>query len=345
LRNVLLFITLSSLLISGCATSSKKNISSVTVSAVGDIFMGGTSAPIMANMGYDYPFETTKPLYLDSDIVIGNLEGPLTSQGNPVLDKYYVYRTPINKVAPALAQAGFDIVTLANNHSLDYGITGLRDTIISLEKHHIAHIGAGRTLKEARKAHVFERNGLKIGFLGYPLTFPEEYWANEKQGGTSFAREEFMREDLQILRKKVDCIVVSFHWGRELQTELRPYQTRMGRMAIDEGADVVIGHHPHIMQGIERYKNGVLLYSLGNYVFGSYSNKVQFGGIAKIILDQKGFKQLEVSLIDINNFRQQFQPKLLQEPLLSQSLTEIIQLSNAQKTKLLIQDGKLTLER
>ncbi len=350
----LVFITLL-FLMAGCATSPitpeqkatkpQTESQTITIGAVGDIFLGGTSTTTVMDNGYDHPFTETKPLYANADIVIGNLEGPLTSRGSPAQNKRFVYRTPAHKVTPALKNAGFHIVTLANNHSMDYGITGLQDTIRSLEEHHIAHIGAGETLQSARRAYVFQSKGLKIGFLGYSLTFPEEFWANQEKGGTAFAREKQLRDDLRLLRNETDAIVVSFHWGRELQTELRPYQSRMGRMAIDEGAALVIGHHPHIMQGIEAYKHGLILYSLGNYTFGSYSNRVQYGGIANVELDSNGFRSLELSIIDINNFRQQFQPKPMKNKRLQHALHEVKELSKVQNTVLSIQGEKLTLTR
>ncbi len=322
-----------------------ETLSSVTIGAVGDIFMGGTATPTLETEGYDHPFEATKKLFSASDIIIGNLEAPLTSRGIPTPDKRYIFRTPADKVAPALKNAGFNIVTLANNHSMDYGLLGLQDTIKALKQHQIAHIGAGSSLTAAREPYIFNINSLRVGFLGYSLTFPEEYWADETRGGTAFAREEQMREDLKRLRVKADVIVVSFHWGREQQTKLRPYQSRMGRIAIDEGASLVLGHHPHIMQGIEAYKKGLIVYSLGNYVFGSFSNRVQYGGLANIELDSAGFKSMQLNILDVNNFRQKFQPELMKEKGLKDALEQLIKLSEAQNTALTIRGEQLILSR
>ncbi len=321
-----------------------KKVESIRISAVGDIFMAGTSAPIMQKRGYDYPFSKTKHLFQDSDVIIGNLEGPLTSRGTANRDKKYVFRSPARHVAPALKAAGFNVVTLANNHTIDYGIIGLNDTIQALNSEKIAYIGAGNNLEEARKPYIFEKSGFKVAFLGYSLTYPEEFWADWNKAGTVFGYEHTIRQDIQRLHGQVDSIVVSFHWGREGTTKLRAYQTHLGRVAIDEGAALVIGHHPHIMQGIERYKHGLILYSLGNYVFGSYSNRSQFGGIANVVLNRKGVVALQLTPIDTNNFRRHFQPIPLTGKRLQSALSAVQQLAQDRHTNLAIKNGQLTLE-
>ncbi|MDQ6988674.1 MAG: CapA family protein [Mariprofundaceae bacterium] len=359
-------LSLSFLLLSACATppkpmpmpplplTQKEHIPSpvqaaikattFTIVAVGDIMMGGTALPIMQEQGYDRPFAKTKHLFSHADAVIGNLEGPLSTRGIADKDKKYVFRSPADKVGPALKNAGFDVLTLANNHSLDYGVTALNDTIDALKQQNLAHIGAGNNLKEARKPHIMEKNGFKVGFLGYSLTYPEEFWAKDNRAGTVFGYEHTIRQDIQRLRQQVDSIVVSFHWGREGTTKLRAYQPRLGRIAIDEGAALVIGHHPHIMQAVERYKHGVILYSLGNYVFGSYSQRSPYGGIAQVVLNQHGFAKLTLTPIDTNNFRRHFQPQPLTGKPLNQALESIQNLSRLQHTETIIYNEQLVLQ-
>ncbi len=338
------------LLLSACNTmvkspeTIKKDDVEVRIVAVGDLFMGGTSQPVLHKKGYDYPFEATKKIIQAADVAMANLEAPLTLRGKPVVKKKYVFRTPPSLIAAALKKTGFDVMTLANNHILDYGMVGLKDTQQALKKHGIASIGAGQSLADARQAFIFEKQGFKVGFLAYSLTFPEAFWANDKHGGTAFAYEQDIRQDMKNLKKQVDSIVVSFHWGREGQTELRPYQQKMGYMVIDEGASLVIGHHPHIMQGIERYKSGLILYSLGNYVFGSYSNHVQFGGLAAVTLTAKGVKDLSLTLLDVNNFRRHFQPIPLEGAALDKAFLTVKALSLERDTTILLRNQQLVLE-
>ena len=307
--------------------------------------MGSKSTRVLYQQGYDYPFDHTKPLFKDSSIILANLEGPLTDTGTPTPDKKYVYKSPANQVIQALKNAGINAVTLANNHIMDYGDEGLNNTIQALDAAHIAHVGAGSNLTQARKPALFNIDGITVGLLGYSLTFPESYWATDEIAGTAFGQEEEIRADIKALRARTDAIIVSFHWGRELQTELRPYQARLAHLAIDNGATAVIGHHPHIMQGVEAYKNGIIFYSLGNYVFGSYSNNVQYGGLANLQIDNHGIQSMQLNILDINNFRRDFQPTPMTGTRLEKSIQEIITLSEQLGTKLTREENKVIFNR
>ena len=231
--------------------------------------LDGTARPYLQRYGYDHAFARVRTLLSESDLVIGNLEGPLTAATQPMVDKKYVFRSPAQPVASALARAGVGAVSLANNHTLDYGLVGLRDTMTALRDAGIRFFGAGESLAAARTPAIVDAGPVKVGLLGYSNTFPAAFWADETRGGTAFGHEAQLRMDIAALAARVDIVVVSFHWGREGTTELRPYQPLLARAAIDAGADLVIGHHPHVLQAIERYRDGVILYSLGNFTFNS----------------------------------------------------------------------------
>src|SRR3990167_3789492 len=145
------------------------------IAAVGDIMLAGTAAPELRKYGYDYPFEQTRDILKQAQIVFGNLEGPLTDGGAVGTVKQYVFRSPPDQVAPALARAGFNIVSLANNHTLDYGPEGLEDTRAALDKAGIRYAGAGRNVTEARQPVYMMADGTSVAFLAYTLTFPEEF--------------------------------------------------------------------------------------------------------------------------------------------------------------------------
>jgi poly-gamma-glutamate capsule biosynthesis protein CapA/YwtB (metallophosphatase superfamily) len=309
------------------------------IAAVGDIMLGGTAAPEMQKYGYDYPFEQTKNILKQAQIVFGNLEGPLTDAGTAEAAKQYVFRSPPDKVAPALARAGFNVVSLANNHTLDYGSGGLEDTRAALDKAGIRHAGVGRNAIEARQPVYMMADGVTVAVLAYSLTFPEEFWAGPDKPGTAFGHEKHVRADVATARQTADIVVVSFHWGQEGKTELRDYQTQLAHAAIDAGASAVLGHHPHVLQGVEQYKHGVILYSLGNFAFGSYSNTVTRSVIALLTFRDRRWRELRMVPLNVKNAEVVFQPR----PLVGRDATEVVehlqQLSQSLGTTLENRDG------
>jgi poly-gamma-glutamate synthesis protein (capsule biosynthesis protein) len=304
------------------------------IMAVGDIMLDAVARPVMEEFGYNYAFDQTRPIFETADVVFGNLEGPLTDRGTPEQNKTFVFRSPAEPVAEALKNAGFNVVSLANNHSMDYGADGLLQTMEVLERHSIAHAGAGTNLTQARAPAVIRLADRRVVFLAYSLTYPENFWANSRQPGTAFGHEAHIREDVQYARKVGDIVVVSFHWGRESQTELRDYQIELGHAAIDAGAAAVIGHHPHILQAVEHYKNGVIFYSLGNFAFGSTSQKSLVSAIAELEFDAGILRQVRMLPLNVNNLEVRFQPTPLIEGQGNAVIAHIIALSKARQTVL-----------
>lgn len=312
----------------------------IRISAVGDIMLGGTAEPVLQQQGYDYPFENLKFLFTDSDIVIGNLEGPLThSENSQEDDKEYVFKTPPEKVAPALKNAGFTLMNLANNHIMDFGLEGLRDTRRALERQGIRTVGVGDNLAQARQGTLIQTKNGKIGFLSYSLTFPESYWADENRAGTAFGHEHQIRQDVQRMKQRADLVVVSYHWGQEKSAELREYQPVLARAAVDEGASLVIGHHPHVLQAVEKYKHGVILYSLGNFTFGSYSRAADTSLVASVDFRDLQFHRLRLIPINVLNIEVNFQPRLLTGENASRAFSHLSHLSKQQNTRLNFDKG------
>lgn len=309
---------------------------SITIVAVGDIMLGGTAEEVLLKEDYDYPFKHVKPLLSNADIVIGNLEGPLTSicNSNMQLDKEYTFRSPAKKVAPALKNAGFNLLNLANNHILDYGAEGMYDTSKALSDHDIKSVGVGENITQARTGTIMHTANGKVGFLSYSLTFPESFWATDTSPGTAFGHKQQIISDIKRLRTQTSSVIVSFHWGREKTTELRPYQPILAHAAIDAGAAVVLGHHPHILQAIEKYNDGLIIYSLGNFVFGSYSPDAKTSVVARVTLNKGKFHSAELIPIDILNTEVIFQPKILHNGAASSVFEHLNQLSNPLNTRL-----------
>lgn len=273
--------------------------------------LDGTARPVMAEQGYDYPFVKMLPYFSGAQIIFGNVEGPLTNRGTAEQDKTFVFRSPPAKVSAALKAAGFNVVSLANNHTLDYGADGLIQTIETLDAAGILHAGAGADLKAARQPALIQINGFKVAILAYSMTLPENFFAGPDKPGTAFGHEAHVRADVMSAREQADIVLVSFHWGQEGKTTLRDYQTRLGHIAIDAGASAVIGHHPHILQGIEQYKDGIILYSLGNFTFGSYSMRSARSAVAQLRFRKARLQSVRLFPINVNNFEVQFQPQPL----------------------------------
>ena len=298
----------------------------ITVIAVGDIMLGGTATPELARMGYDYPFEHVSKVLHRGNVVFGNLEGPLTKRGIAA-GKQYVFRSPPQLVAPALARAGFSVLSLANNHSMDYGVEGLHDTVQALMQAGIRHAGAGDDLMAARRPAIIDANGVRVAVLAYSLTFPEEFWAGPDRPGTAFGHENQVRADVAAAKQRADIVMVSFHWGREGTAEPRDYQVTLGRAAIDAGAAAVVGHHPHLLQGIGRYRDGVILYSLGNFVFGSYSPDAVRSAIAEMQFRNGRVREVKLYPINVLNTEVVFQPTLLKDRAADEVVAQLQRLS------------------
>ena len=342
-KPLLLTILFTLLQLSACTKKTETSLytqnlpkNSITIVAVGDIMLGGTAAEILIREGYDYPFKQVAGLLSNADTVIGNLEGPLTSICNSSIDleKEYVFRSPAEKVAPALKKAGFNLLSLANNHILDYGVQGMNDTINALNKQGISSVGAGENSSQARAGRIINTDNGRLGFLSYSLTFPESFWATDTSPGTAFGHEKQITLDIKRLKNLTDNVIVSFHWGREKTTELRPYQPKLARAAIDAGASLVLGHHPHILQAIEKYKDGLIIYSLGNFVFGSYSQDAKTSLIARITLNEGRFHSAEFIPINVYNSEVIFQPQILANAASEAVFGHINQLSQATNTRL-----------
>lgn len=211
--------------------------------------------------------------YLDyiaaADLFMVNEEFPFSSRGTAA-DKTYTFRLPPEKIS-MFHEMGIDIVTLANNHTLDFGREALEDTCLTLDQAGIRYVGAGTDLNRAKQLEVMEVQGKKIGFLGASRVIPYGDWgATESRSGLFLTYDPAqLLKEIENAREECDFLVVYVHWGIERNEKPETYQKNMGRQYIDAGADLVIGSHPHVLQGIEYYNGKPIVYSMGNFVFGS----------------------------------------------------------------------------
>jgi poly-gamma-glutamate synthesis protein (capsule biosynthesis protein) len=245
-----------------------------------------------------------------ADVVVGNLESSISLRGKAVENKKFTLRAgPL--AAAALRQAGVRVVTLANNHSMDFGPLALQDTLAALDENGILSTGAGMNLDDARAPAILKIKGKTLAFLSYSLTFPLEFFASENQPGTAPGYSDYVKTDIEKARQLADLVIVSFHWGAELMTAAKDYQVELGHQAIDWGADLVLGHHPHVLQELEIYNGRLIAYSLGNFVFGSESNRTNTSMILLLTFQDNTLVRVEAVPLDVNNYRVKYRPHIL----------------------------------
>ena len=305
----------------------------VSIAAVGDLMMSSWIIDVVKENGVDYPFDGTRAILSGADIAIANLEAPLTAGGERFADKKYTFKAPPHFIS-GIAAAGFDVVNMANNHIVDYGCQGVMNTVKTLEEAGVEHCGAGENRRQACSPAFIDVNGVRVAFVGFSMTYPDEFWATADKCGTCYPTEERLYRVISECEQQADLTVVSFHWGAEKHKTPRQYQVEYGRKAVDFGADLVLGHHPHVLQGLELYKGRLIAYSLGNYVFASYSNAAKTSIILKAKIDAGGLVLAKLTPINVHNATVEFQPI----PLSGRARKSVIDDLNAMSTPL--NDGK-----
>ena len=238
------------------------NVISITISVAGDTTLGGDSRWAgyhafmreFRNSGFDYShfLRNVAHIFESSDLTILNLEGTLTN-AEEHMDKEFVFRAPPDFVN-ILSSSHVDVVTIANNHTADFFEVGLRDTLAALEKANIAYFGNEFNT-------IVEVHGIKIGLFGYRIWDDSQFNRNRITSAISDLRD-----------KGADILIAYYHWGIERENIPQQYQVNIGRFSIDQGVSLVLGAHPHVIQGIEEYNGRFIVYSLANFSFGGNSN-------------------------------------------------------------------------
>lgn len=246
----------------------------VTLVAVGDVCLdAGLIRPTTAADDPASPFRYVADLLQQADLSFCNLEGPLSRRGTRV-EKMFTFRGRPES-GGLLSAAGIDVASVANNHTGDFGPRALVDTLDALRAAGIRSIGGGRTIQDARRPALFTVRGTTVAFLAYSHTYPTQFWATPSRPGVAPADPAIIARDIRSARAQAHVVVVSFHWGTELAEAPHDRQVALAHLAVDAGADLVLGHHPHVVQGVERYRHGVICYSLGNFIFPSKNPRAQ----------------------------------------------------------------------
>lgn len=206
-----------------------------------------------------------------ADFFMTNEEFPFSTRGTPAPDKQFTFRVNPEKVK-LMQEMGIDLVTLANNHALDYGRDAMLDTIDTLDHAGIRHVGAGKNLAEARKPAIVELNGRTFAFIGATRVYPEADWAAGTDSAGMFSAYDggaALAEEVKAAKQQADYVIAYVHWGIEREEMPNEVQKSIAHRLVDAGADLVVGAHPHVLQGLEYYQGVPIAYSLGNFVFGS----------------------------------------------------------------------------
>ncbi len=259
----------------------------VTLAFTGDVMFGRTvNSHMLGTTSHDpYPFTYTADFLRGFDLTIGNLECVISKLGTPV-PKLYIFRGD-PRAYDRLLNAGFDLVSVANNHSGDYGKAAFLDELLTLPTHGITPIGGGQNKQQAYTPVLKTVHGTTLAFLAYDEIEPYSFAATATTPGHAWLDEAELRQNVALARVSADFVIVFVHWGIEYLTSLTAHQRLLAQVAIDAGADLVIGAHPHVIEPYEVYKGKLIVYSLGNFVFDNmYDEVVRHGNILTLAVQK-----------------------------------------------------------
>lgn len=274
---------------------------SVLIAAVGDVMLDYRAPEMAHRRGAGWMWAEIAPALRSADLRFCNLETTLTT-GRTAVVKPFVFRADPHVGQRILRAGGFDVVSLANNHTYDYGQGGLLDTLRAVEGAGMAAVGAGRTRAQAIAPRVLTVNGVRVGFVAYSWWEPEEY----RHDGPALAILDIdtFPEEIRAAKAACDVLVVSMHWGNEYTQAIPQIQREVGHAAIDAGADLILGHHAHVAQEMEWYRDRPIFHSLGNCLFDRHTHPLTPSGLLALIRVAPGKVTVdETILLQIDDVR------------------------------------------
>ncbi|WP_321430912.1 CapA family protein [uncultured Methanolobus sp.] len=298
----------------------------VSLVAVGDIMLGDHPICIGHGVGSSLKckeagnlFSNVSHLLCKADITFGNLECILSDIDINLKSLSSVSLRGAEKSIYELKSAHFNVVSIANNHVLEHGEFSLKRSKKLLQQHGICAIGVAESKKESRKVFVMNIKGIRIGFLAYCLI-------RDKTAYCSVDNEKEIIDDVRNATSKVDILIVSMHWGDEFIRNPSPHQVELGHAIIDAGAKIILGHHPHVLQGVEEYNGGIIAYSMGNFVFDMWQKKMRESMILQCEFSKDRILKYDIIPVLIDKY---YHPTIIQgdngELLISQIKNDFLQ--------------------
>lgn len=264
-----------------------------------DVFAEATSWRSMA-----YPFEDVADIFSGADVSFVNLETCVSDRGESEKKEGLGFRTP-PEYLQVYTEAGIDIVSCANNHVRDFGMEALGDTFTNLTEYGIDYIGGGNNLSEAEKLVTYRVNGITVGFTACNMINMNPTWyATDERAGLNcvdFADSQRYLDLISQYDKQCDVLFVSVHWGIEYTNAITEEQEQFAHLLCDNGADIILGHHPHVLQPVESYNGSMIFYSLGNFLFYKMDDNAGMTAIFEIEIDKNGFLSGKLSPVFISN--------------------------------------------
>ena len=272
----------------GAVAIGRLRVRPLVLAAVGDVNLGDGVGTAISAHGTRFPWLSVHGVLRRADLALANLECAISTRGSAVPGKEFTFRGKPASLRTAARYAGLDVVSVANNHALDFGRLAFHDTLANARRDGISPFGGGRNLAAARRPAIRRVGGLRIAFLGYSDVRPPGFDAGPSRSGTAPAFPGLIAADVRSARQTADVVVVYFHWGIERTFSPTARQRSLARVAFDAGAEVVIGAHPHVQQPIRRTRRRLVAWSLGNFVFGATTPGTERTGILRIRLGRRG---------------------------------------------------------
>jgi len=270
--------------------------SQFTAAFVGDMMFGRHVQEVTEKRGTAYLFDKMKPYFENADYVTGNFENPVLKRAEESYEKLekQIHLHTDAEAVKALKKMNFTTVNLANNHMMDYGEEGLQDTLETFDAAGLDYVGAGKDVEEATTIDYQEINGLTIATLGFTDSLVSGFSALGYRGGVAAATPENIFPAIEEANASADLVFVNIHWGQEYDKEPHPRQKKLAHAMVDVGADAIIGHHAHVLSEVEQYKNGVIFYGLGNFIFDQGWSRTKDSALVQYDLLSDGTGRFEI---------------------------------------------------
>jgi poly-gamma-glutamate synthesis protein (capsule biosynthesis protein) len=255
----------------------------LVIHGTGDVNVDPNYIPALPANGWDHAWSGLDGLFERDDLTVINLECPVSDVGSPLPKEFSFRGDPA--ALPAMREAGVEVANLGNNHAYDYGPEALLDSIEHLREHDIAPIGAGRNPRQALAPAVFDLEGWTVAVVGIDQVvdpYPEAVAAPGHPGTAAGHDTGAMLDAIRAAEDQADIVIVTIHWGVELDTQPRAEQVALGHEFVDAGADVIFGHHAHRLQPMDHYKGRPIFWGLGNFVWPNFSAEGSTTAVAQV---------------------------------------------------------------